>query len=75
LVERWGSCTAKGHISLNWKLIEQPDFVLDYVILHELVHTVELNHSKRFWEKLRKVCPRADEGRKWLRGKRLGEEI
>lgn len=49
---RWGSCAASGRISLNWRLILLPPELMDYVILHELAHLTEFNHSARFWELL-----------------------
>jgi predicted metal-dependent hydrolase len=63
---RWGACSAQGSITLNWRLILVPDFVREYVMLHELMHRRELNHSKRFWGHVRAACPRYREARQWL---------
>jgi len=63
----WGSCSANGTISLNWKLIFAPDWVLDYVILHELVHLFEMSHSKKFWRRLASVCPAYERAERWLK--------
>jgi predicted metal-dependent hydrolase len=63
---RWGACSAHGSITLNWRLILTPGFVRDYVIIHELMHRRELNHSKRFWSHVATACPRYDEARQWL---------
>ena len=63
---RWGSCTYKGEISLNWKLIMLPDRVIDYVIIHELSHVIVPNHSKLFWNLVEKKCPNYVENKKWL---------
>jgi hypothetical protein len=64
---RWGSCSRQGSISLNWRLVLVPDFVREYVILHELMHRRELNHSPRFWRLVAAACPRMVEARRWLR--------
>ena len=64
---RWGSCSTSGGISLNWRLVQTPVFVRDYIILHELMHLREMNHSKRFWEQLAVVCPGYREAKAWLR--------
>jgi predicted metal-dependent hydrolase len=64
---RWGSCSRRGSISLNWRLVLVPDFVREYVMLHELMHRLELNHSARFWRLVAAVCPRLLEARRWLR--------
>lgn len=64
---RWGSCSHRGHITLNWRLVLVPDWVREYVMLHELMHRLELNHSRRFWRLVSNVCPRASEAREWLR--------
>lgn len=70
---RWGACSARGSITLNWRLILVPDFVREYVMVHELMHRRELNHSKRFWRHVAAACPRQDEARRWLltEGQRL----
>ena len=64
---RWGSCSRRGTISLNARLAHTPDFVRDYVILHELMHLREMNHSPRFWAHVDAVCPRRAEAEAWLR--------
>jgi hypothetical protein len=70
---RWGACSARGAITLNWRLVLVPDFVREYVLVHELMHRRELNHSRRFWRHVAAACPRYDEARHWLRteGQRL----
>jgi predicted metal-dependent hydrolase len=64
---RWGACSARGSITLNWRLILVPDFVREYVMIHELMHRRELNHSRRFWRHVAAACPRHLEARRWLR--------
>jgi predicted metal-dependent hydrolase len=64
---RWGACSATGTITLNWRLIQVPDFVREYVLVHELMHRRELNHSRRFWRLVAACCPRLREARTWLR--------
>jgi len=70
---RWGSCSRRGAISLNWRLIQTPQFVIDYIILHELMHLRQMNHSEKFWAEVEKVCPAWREAEKWIR--RHGREI
>lgn len=66
-VSRWGSCSRQGRIALNWRLVQTPPWVREYVLLHELMHRRELNHSARFWRHVAAVCPRYVEARRWLR--------
>ena len=64
---RWGSCSHKKNLSFNWKLMMAPEPVIDYIIIHELAHLKEMNHSKRFWELVAQHCPRWHEYKKWLK--------
>jgi hypothetical protein len=64
---RWGSCSHKGNLSFNWKRIMAPEHVIDYVIIHELTHLKEMNHTKRFWKLVAEYCPRWREHKKWLK--------
>jgi hypothetical protein len=64
---RWGSCSRRGTISLNWRLIQTPEFVRDYIILHELMHLRQMNHSARFWQEVERVCPNYLLAEKWLK--------
>lgn len=64
---RWGSCSTGGVISLNWRLVQTPDFVRDYIIYHELMHLREMNHSPRFWARVAEVCPGWESAELWLK--------
>lgn len=64
---RWGSCSSRGTISLNWRLVLAPAEVVDYVILHELAHLRVPNHSKEFWRLVESLCPEAKQHRQWLK--------
>ena len=64
---RWGSCSSKGTLSFSWRLILTPMETVDYVVVHELAHTVHHNHSKRFWSLVEKIMPDYKEQRKRLR--------
>jgi len=64
---RWGSCSRRGTISLNWKLIQAPPNVRDYIILHELMHLRHMNHSARFWREVEVVCPEYKTAEEWLK--------
>lgn len=67
---RWGSCSRRGTISLNWRLIQTPDFVRDYIILHELAHRRQMNHSARFWQEVERLCPDYLTAERWLKAHR-----
>lgn len=64
---RWGSCSARGNLNFNCLLLLCPPEVLDYVVIHELCHRKELNHSPRFWEEVERSCPDYRVHRKWLK--------
>jgi predicted metal-dependent hydrolase len=64
---RWGSCGRNGHISLNWRLILMPEWVRDYVLVHELMHLRRMDHSARFWALVEAACPGYRDARQWLR--------
>ncbi len=64
---RWGSCSSNGSLNFSWRLILAPMEVVDYVVVHELVHTLFHNHSRRFWKRVEKIMPDYKERRKWLR--------
>ena len=65
--ERWGSCNAAGSLNFAWRLVMAPPPVVDYVIVHELSHLAEMNHSRRFWGRVGRVLPDYAKRRKWLR--------
>ena len=64
---RWGSCSSKGNLSFNCLLMKAPPEVLDYVVVHELCHRKEMNHSPQFWNEVEKVQPGYREPKKWLK--------
>lgn len=64
---RWGSCSSRGTISYNWHLILMPEHIVDYVVVHELCHLLEMNHSVRFWERVGAVFPDYQKCRRWLK--------
>jgi predicted metal-dependent hydrolase len=63
---RWGSCTAAGVLSYSWRLILSPPHVLDYLAAHEVAHLVEMNHSRRFWRLVERICPDWERAKAWL---------
>ena len=64
---RWGSCSAKGNLNFNCLLMMAPEEVLDYVIVHELCHRKEMNHSEQFWKEVEKILPDYKKQRTWLK--------
>jgi predicted metal-dependent hydrolase len=64
---RWGSCSSRGNLAFNWRLVMTPPGVLQYVVVHELAHLFELNHSKDFWDIVAKYFPDYKKARTWLR--------
>lgn len=74
---RWGSCTLRNNVNLNWRLIKAPMFVIDYVIVHELAHLIEANHTPRFWNIVRAQTPTMEKAKAWLKehGQLLEQEI
>ena len=66
---RWGSCSSKGNLSFNWRRSLAPEEVLDYVVVHELAHRREMNHSRAFYAIVGSVLPDYKQPKKWLRDK------
>ena len=64
---RWGSCTPNKNLNFNWRLIRAPMHVVDYVVVHELAHVLEHNHSPRFWQHIRTQVPKFEACKDWLR--------
>ena len=73
----WGSCTVNDNVNLNWRLIKAPLFVIDYVIVHELAHLIEPNHTSRFWSIIRAHTPTMAKAKLWLKenGQILEEDV
>lgn len=66
-ISRWGSCSSKGNLNFNWRLILAPEEILKYVVIHETAHLEELNHSSRFWALVSRRCPDFETHRMWLK--------
>jgi hypothetical protein len=64
---RWGSCTTKNNLNFNWRLIKAPTSVIDYVIIHELAHLLEPNHTSRFWNIIKAQTPNFMKAKEWLK--------
>jgi hypothetical protein len=65
--QRWGSCTHKGGLNFSWRLIQAPPEIVDYVVVHELVHLGQPDHSRVFWNKIRSIMPDYEQRRNWLK--------
>ncbi|MCL4407761.1 MAG: M48 family metallopeptidase [Thermotogae bacterium] len=65
--KRWGSCSSNGNLNFSWRIIMAPMEVIDYVVIHELVHLVERNHSRSFWEKVKSLYPQYAKYNEWLK--------
>lgn len=63
---RWGSCTLKNNININYRIIKAPAFVSNYILVHELTHLLVPNHTKEFWQIVRTAFPKYEEAKKWL---------
>ena len=63
---KWGNCSSRGNLSFNWRLILAPDFVLHYLVTHEVVHLVVPNHSAKFWLTVQSLCPDMEGAKQWL---------
>ncbi|MBI5006312.1 MAG: M48 family metallopeptidase [Nitrosomonadales bacterium] len=70
---QWGSCTAQGVVRLNWQLVKMPLHLIDYVVVHELAHLVEMNHSPAFWKVVESACPEYKRCRAELHGYGIAE--
>src|SRR5688572_375318 len=64
---RWGSCGRDGHICVNWRLVQMPAAVRDYVLIHELMHLQRMDHSPAYWKLVAGACPGYEDARRWLR--------
>jgi predicted metal-dependent hydrolase len=64
---RWGSCTVNNNVNFNWRLIKAPMFVIDYVIVHELAHLIETNHTPKFSNIVRAQSPTMEKAKAWLK--------
>lgn len=64
---RWGSCSGKGNLNFNWKIIMAPDEIIDYLVVHELCHLLHMNHSKEFWGSVEAILPDYKIREKWLK--------
>lgn len=66
-ITRWGSCSSKKNLNFSWRLVNAPIEVFDYVIIHELCHLKEMNHSRRYWDLVEGIMPGYKNSRRWLK--------
>ena len=64
---RWGSCAPNDRLNFSWRLVMAPIAVIDYVVVHELAHITHKNHSRRFWSRVKEMCPDYKDAKTWLR--------
>lgn len=72
---RWGSCSVQGDISYNWRIILAPHSIVDYVVVHELCHMLEHNHSSKYWKHVERYVPNWRECREWLKHNELAKDL
>ncbi len=72
---RWGSCSSKKNLNFSYRLIFTPEFVIDYIVVHELVHTKEMNHSNHFWALVEKIYPDYKKAEQWLQNNSYSLEL
>lgn len=72
---RWGSCSSAGNLNFNWHLVMMPSKILDYVVIHELAHRIEMNHSKQFWGIVSNICPEYKLRKLWLKDHGVSYEL
>lgn len=63
----WGSCSGKGNLNFNWRIVMAPEPVCDYIVIHELCHLIHMNHSESFWALVERMCPPYKQYKKWLK--------
>ena len=63
---KWGNCSSRGNLSFNWRLVLAPDFVLRYLVTHEVVHLAVPDHSAKFWLTVQSLCPETERAKQWL---------
>lgn len=74
---RWGACTVKNNVNFNWRLIKAPVSVIDYVVVHELAHLIEANHTPQFWNIVKARIPNVEKAKQWLKenGQMLEQDL
>lgn len=72
---RWGSCSLKGNLNFNWRIVMAPSDIIDYIVVHELCHLIHMNHSRDYWQLVEKYIPDYRDRRNWLTKKGMGLRI